>query len=302
MVDLGGLFAYEFFQRAFLAGICSALLCAALGVFIVLKRASLIGEGIAHLSFGGIAIGLVLAVYPLYTALILALVGTLVISLLNRSKIVYSETAIGLIFSAGLAIGAVLASIGGGFSVDLFSYLFGSLLTVSAQDLQLIILLTLMALVFIGIFYKELVLMTFDERSARLSGVPVVAFEVAFNVLVALAVVASIKIVGALLVSALLIIPAASAMQFSSSFKGTTLSALVLGLFIVMVGMLISFYFDLATGGAIVLFGLLVFTICVVVRRLFKLGKTEMAPDTICAHGLQEMRFDTKEGSGQNDR
>ena len=111
MVDVGGLFAYEFFQRAFLAGICSALLCSALGVFIVLKRASLIGEGIAHLSFGGIAIGLVLSFYPMYTALALALVGTLIISLLNRSKIVYSETAIGLMFSAGLAIGAVLPTI-----------------------------------------------------------------------------------------------------------------------------------------------------------------------------------------------
>lgn len=301
MVDLGGLFAYEFFQRAFLAGVCSALLCSALGVFIVLKRASLIGEGIAHLSFGGIAIGLVLAVYPLYTALILALLGTLIIALLNRSKIVYSETAIGLMFSAGLAIGAVLASIGGGFSIDLYSYLFGSLLTVTAQDLQLIILLTMIALIFLGIFYKELVLMTFDERSARLSGVPVVAFEVAFNVLVALAVVASIKIVGALLVSALLIIPAASAMQFSRSFKGTMLSALVLGLLTVMTGMLVSFYFDLATGGAIVLVGLLVFTTCVGVRKLFKLGRKEMAPDTICAHGLQEIRFETKEEAGQKE-
>jgi zinc transport system permease protein len=301
MLDIGGLFAYEFFQRAFLAGICSALLCAALGVFIVLKRASLIGEGIAHLSFGGIAIGLVLAVYPLYTALILALVGTLLISLLNRSKIVYSETAIGLMFSAGLAIGAVLASVGGGFSVDLFAYLFGSLLTVSPQDLQIIVLLTLVALIFIGVFYKELVLMTFDERSAHLSGVPVVAFEVAFNVLVALAVVASIKIVGALLVSALLITPAASAMQLSGSFKGTMLSAFVLGLFSVMAGMLVSFYFDLATGGAIVLIGLLVFGVCVAVRKLFKLGKRELAPDTICAHGMQETRFEAKEGSEESD-
>jgi len=292
MVDLGGLFAYEFFQRAFLAGVCSALLCSVLGVFIVLKRASLIGEGIAHLAFGGIAIGLVLAVYPLYTALILALIGTLIISMLSRSRIVYSETAIGLMFSAGLAIGAVLATMGGGFSVDLYSYLFGSILTVSSQDLVIIIALTAVALVFVSIFYKELVLMTFDERSARLSGVPVVVFEIAFNVLVAFAVVVSIKIVGALLVSALLIIPAASAMQFSRSFKGTTLSAIIVGLCTVMVGMLLSFYYDLATGGAIVIVGLVVFALCVGVRKLFKLGKKQMAPDTICAHGMQEVRFE----------
>jgi zinc transport system permease protein len=143
--------------------------------------------------------------------------------------------------------------------------------------------------------------MTFDERSARLSGVPVVAFEVAFNVLVALAVVASIKIVGALLVSALLITPAASAMQFSGSFKGTMLSAFVLGLFSVMVGMLVSFFFDLATGGAIVLIGLMVFGVCVAIRKLFKIGKKELAPDTICAHGMQELRLETEGGSGKRD-
>ncbi|MEM0449353.1 MAG: metal ABC transporter permease [Methanomassiliicoccales archaeon] len=291
MVDIGGLFEYTFFQRAFFAGICAAILCSALGVFIVLKRASLIGEGIAHLSFGGIALGLVLAVYPLYTALILALLGTSIIFMLGRSRIIYSETAIGLMFSAGLAMGAVLATLGSGLSVDLFSYLFGSILTVSSQDILIIAALTAISLLFIGIFYKELMLMTFDEISAKISGVPITVFEMAFNVLVALTVVASIKIVGALLVSALIITPAASAMQLSKSFKGTMISAIIIGIATVQIGLLTSFYYDLATGGAIVLIGLLVFVICVALRKILRLRRKESAPDIVCTHGFQSSRI-----------
>src|SRR5512145_1504030 len=132
------MFSYAFVQNGLVGGVAAALTCATLGVFIVLKRASLIGEGVAHLSFGGIAIGLFAGIYPLYTALVLSLLGTLAISYLQKKKLVYFETAIGIIFSFGLALGAVLASLSGGFNVDLFSYLFGDILTISNQDLILI--------------------------------------------------------------------------------------------------------------------------------------------------------------------
>ncbi len=271
--DLFWIFQYDFFVRAYLGGVCAAILCSVLGVFIVLRRSSLIGEGIAHLSFGGIALGLFLAIYPLYTALILALIGTFIIYILNSRKIVYSETAIGLMFSFGLAFGAVLASLAGGFNVDLFAYLFGSILTVSSQDLALIAVLTAVVLVFVVVFYRELVYLTFDQQGARLSGIPVLKFEFAFNVLVALTVVVSIKIVGTLLVSALLITPAASAMQFSHSFRRTLLAAIVLGLFSVVLGLLVSFAVDVASGGAIVLISMAVFAVCVIVKRVVKRSK-----------------------------
>lgn len=268
--DIFWIFQYDFFQRAFIGGVCAAVLCSVLGVFIVLRRASLIGEGISHLAFGGIALGLFLAIYPLYTAMALALIGTLVIYVLNRKKIVYSETAIGLIFSFGLAFGAVLASLAGGFSLDLFAYLFGSILTITSQDLVIIIVLTSVVLTFVLIFYKEMIHMTFDEQGARLAGIPVLTFELAFNIMVAFTVIVSIKIVGSLLVTALLIAPAASAMQFSKSFRGTMLLATELGILSVVLGMLISFGFDVPTGGIIVLISLAIFSICVILKRGLK--------------------------------
>jgi len=271
MIDLSGLadmLAQTFIQRAFIGGVCAALLCSILGVFIVLRRASLIGEGIAHLSFGGIAVGLFFAIYPLYSALILSLLGIFAISFLQRRKIVYAETAIGILFSFGLALGAVLSSLSGGFNVDLFSYLFGSILTISTGDLILILILTGIVFLFISIFFKELMHMTFDEQGARLSEVPTAWLDLAFNIIIALTVVVSIKIVGTLLVSSLLIIPAASSLQLSKSFKGTVRLSIALSMISVLVGLMLSIIFDVATGGAIVLVSLGIFVICVLGRNL----------------------------------
>ncbi len=270
------MFQYAFFQRAFIGGICAATLCSLIGVFIVLRRQALIGEGVAHLSFGGIALGLFLALYPLDTALLLSVIGIFVISYLQRRKIVYSEMAIGILISFGLAFGAVLASLHGGFGVDLFSYLFGSILTISQEDLLLIIILSAVVIGFVAIFFKELMHLTFDEQGTRLSGVPVFPFEVAFNFVLAFSVVVSIKIVGTLLISALLIIPAASAMQLSKSFRGTVLISMVIGVMTVMAGLVTSYLYDVATGGAIVLFGIGVFILCVGIRRAIRwVGTTD---------------------------
>jgi len=266
--DLTDMLAQTFIQRAFIGGVCAALLCSILGVFIVLRRASLIGEGVAHLSFGGIAVGLFFAIYPLYSALILSLLGIFAISFLQRRKIVYAETAIGILFSFGLALGAVLSSISGGFNVDLFSYLFGSILTISTADLILILLLTAIVLVFISVFFKELMHMTFDEQGARLSEVPTAWLDLVFNIIIALTVVVSIKIVGTLLVSSFLIIPAASSLQLSKSFKGTVRLSIALSMLAVLVGLMLSIVFDVATGGAIVLVSVAIFVICVLCKNL----------------------------------
>jgi zinc transport system permease protein len=262
------LFSYPFVVNGFIGGVTAAIICSILGVFIVLRRASLIGEGIAHLSFGGIAVGLLAGLYPLGVALVFALIGTVAISLLSQKKLVYYETAIGILFSFGLAIGAIAASLAGGFNVDLFSYLFGNILTISDQDLLYILLLSMAVLAFCLLFYKELVAMTFDTTGARLAGVPVASFDLVFNVMVAFTVVVSIQIVGSLLVSALLIIPAASALQLSSSFRSTVLIGLVVAVLSVVAGLLLSFFFDVATGGAIVIFGTVAFAICVAVRKI----------------------------------
>jgi zinc transport system permease protein len=282
-MDILSILQHDFLPRAFVGGACAALLCSILGVFIVLRRSSLIGEGIAHLSFGGIAVGLFFSIYPLYTALVLSLFGTLLIALLSRRQIVYSETAIGLIFSFGLALGAVLASLAGGFTVDLFAFLFGYILTITFMDLIVILVLTAVVLVFVLVFFKEMMHITFDEKGARVAGIPINWFDLAFNVLVALTVVVSIKVVGSLLISALLIIPAASAMQLSRSFKGTMLAAILLGLAAVVAGMVLSFFYDVATGGAIVLISIGIFVVCVGVKKLTGRGRQKIAAEASCA-------------------
>jgi zinc transport system permease protein len=166
-----------------------------------------------------------------------------------------------------------LASLAGGFNVDLFSYLFGSILTITSGDLVTIIILTSIVIVFVVLFYKELVHLTFDEQGARLAGIPVMKFELAFNLMVALTVIVSIKIVGSLLVSALLIIPAASAMQFSKSFRGTLLIAMDLGILAVVFGLLVSFAYDVSTGGMIVLLSLGIFVVCILLKSIGKSRK-----------------------------
>lgn len=263
------MFGYEFVRNALIGGLCAAIICSILGIFIVLRRASLIGEGVAHLSFGGIAIGIFFAIYPLYTALVLSVLGIFAISFLQRRKIVYAETAIGILFSFGLALGAVMASMGGGFSVDLFSYLFGDILTISKEDLFIILMLTAIVLAFVAFFFKELMHMTFDEQGAKLSEIPTVWLDVAFNLIVALTVVVSIKIVGTLLVSSLIIIPSASSLQLASSFKGAVRISILIGSLSVLAGLMLSIMIShIATGGIIVMFSIGIFILCALWRRL----------------------------------
>jgi zinc transport system permease protein len=171
------------------------------------------------------------------------------------------------VFSFGLALGAILSSTSGGFNVDVMSYLFGSIVTIGPQDVYFIVALTALVLIFIVLFFKELFHLTFDPEGARLSGVPVGFFEVVFNLIIALTVVVSIKVVGSLLVTSLLIIPAASSMQISSSFRWTMLIAAVIGTISVVLGLILSGLYDVATGGLIVMVSITVFLLCLFLRR-----------------------------------
>ncbi len=256
-------FQYGFMQRALAAGIMIAIICSVIGTFIVLKRLSMIGDGLAHIALGGIALGLFLGVYPVISALIFSVLSALGINSLKRARI-YGDLAIAIFFSAGLAVAAVLLSLGRGVNVDLFSYLFGSILTVDETDLKIILGLGILTLGAVFIFYKELFYITFDEISARASGIPVERLNTLLTVLIAVTVVVSLKIVGILLVSSLLVVPVATALQISRSFRGTMLSSMIFAIFSVVLGLIISFYFNLAPGGAIVLTSITVLLIIMI--------------------------------------
>jgi zinc transport system permease protein len=266
--DIPSLFGYQFMQYAVFGGTLAAATCAAIGLFMLLRREALIGEGIAHVSFGGIALGLFIGVYPVYTAIILSVAATLFITWLRRKGIANSDAAIGIIVAFGLSLGLVLLSLSGGFNVDLFTYLFGSILTIDTQDLFTSVALAVGVLVFIAALHKEVLSITFDEKAARVSGIPVEKINFALNVLVALTVALSIKIIGILLVTAVLILPGVAAMQLRLSFRGTMAFALVASAVSVSAGVTISAVVNVATSAVIIFVAMAIAGITTVYSRL----------------------------------
>ncbi len=268
ITDLPGLLGYTFFQRALIGGSIAAVACAAVGVFILLRKEAMIGHGIAHVSFGGVAIGEYMVVakvffgdrdtFPLYTALVVSVLAMLAITYLRRRGIAESDAAIALITALGFAVGLIVISMAGGFNVDLLSYLFGDVLTISGQDLLVAAVLGGAVLAFFAVFYKEMLSITFDEQSARLSGLPVRALGVVFDVLVAFTIVLSIKIIGIILVAALLAIPGITAFQFKLSFRWTMVAAIVASVVSVLLGIVLSAVYNVATSGLIVVVAVVV--------------------------------------------
>ena len=257
---------YGFMQRAFIAGMLIAILCAVIGLYLVLRRMALLGDGLAHISFGGIAAGMFFGFNPIISALVFSVLGAFGIQKLKRMK-VYSDSAIAIFFSFGLALGVILVSLSRGFNADLFSYLFGSILTVSETDIILILLLGTGVLSVILLLYKELFYITFDESSAKASGLPVEKLDTLLVVLTSIVVVISMQIVGILLVSSLIVIPASTALLLFNGFKKTMFGAIIISVTTVIAGLISAYYFNLAAGGAIVMVLVAVFSTVLFFKR-----------------------------------
>jgi len=246
------LFGYQFFQNAIFGGLIAGFACAWIGLFLVLRKEAMIVDGVAHTAFGGVALGLLMGVDPLITALGISAISVFGISHMKRRGLADSDSAIALMLAVGFSTGLIIVSISGGFSVDLFSYLFGSILTISRSDLLLILMLGIIIIAFLTVFQKELLAITFDERSARMMGVPVNAISTIFNLIVAITITLSIKIIGIILVVALIVIPALTALQFKVSFAKTAALTILIGLASVLAGIIISIFYNVATSGVIV--------------------------------------------------
>ncbi|NCB20952.1 MAG: metal ABC transporter permease [Clostridia bacterium] len=259
-------FQYSFLVKALIAGSLLAIITGLLGVFLVLRKLSLIGDGLSHVSFGAVALGLLLGVYPYYISLPLTVLASfLVFRLMSKAKI-YGDTAIGIISAAGVSLGVIIASLAGGFNVDLFSYLFGSLLAVSMMEIYFLLILTTVTIYFIVYNYRALFALSFDESSAKTMGLKTDKLNRLILILLALTVAAAVKAVGVMLVSALLILPAASALQRTLSFKKTLLRSVFFALLSVIFGLLASIGFNLPTGASIVVAGLFIFIINYLLR------------------------------------
>ena len=257
---LANIFQYSFIVRGLEAGIIVAIIAPLIGIFLVLKRYSLIADTLSHVSLAGIAIGLLLGINPVLTALAAAVVASLGIERLRTSKKVYGESALALFFSGSLALAVVILSLAHGFNANLFGYLFGSIVTVTDSDVWTILTLALLVILTLGIFYKALVYVTFDEEAAKVSGVPVRLVNTVLIILAALTVALAIPIVGVLLIAALIVIPVVTALQLKKSFLVSIVYAEIFSILSVVAGILVSFYGNLATGGTIVLIMLAIFT------------------------------------------
>jgi zinc transport system permease protein len=270
------IFKYQFMQNAIAAGIIIGLISPTIGVFLVVRRLSLMADALSHITLSGLAAGLLLSkkftifqgVSPVYIGMIFSIVGALMIEQLRKAYRFYQELAIPIILSTGIGLGVVLISIANGFNVDLFSYLFGSVVAVNRSDLWVIMIIGFIVLASIYLFYKELFALSFDEEYARISGVKRKMVNLLFTVLVALTIAISMRIVGILLVSALITLPVAAAIQLSHSFKQTLLLSILFAETAVLGGLTTAFYFDWASGGTIVLFAVFLLLCVLFVKKV----------------------------------
>jgi zinc transport system permease protein len=257
-----------FIQRALIAGIAVAIICSAVGLFLVLRRHSLFGDALSHMAFGGIAVGLFTNIYPIWTAIIVSVLAALGMTKLSQSTKVPPDAAVAVLLSSGLALGIVLVSISGGFSVDLFSFLFGSILLVSTEEVYMILGLSAGIMTILLLLYRKFMYIAFDEEQAKVSGLQVSRLNYLFIVLASITVIASIRLVGILLISSLIVIPNITAMLFGKSFKKTALISGIIGVFSVVAGVLISYEANIATGGTIVLVLVMTFLAALAAKKL----------------------------------
>lgn len=255
------IFQYSFMVRGFEAGVIIALIAPLIGIFLVLRRYSLIADTLAHVSLAGIAIGLILKINPFISAIVAAVLSSIVIEKLRNSKRVLGESALAIFLSGSLATAVILLSLARGFGTNLFNYLFGSITTVRQSEVYIIAVLGIIILAAVAAFYKELVYITVDEEAAKVSGLPVKFINLLLIVLAALTVSLSIPIIGILLIGALIVIPVVSALQLKLSFTKTIFLSEIFSVFSVISGIIASFYLNLATGGTIVIISLLIFSL-----------------------------------------
>lgn len=258
---------YEFVRRAFIAGIFIALVCSILGVLLVLRRLSLIGDGLAHVTFGSVAIGLLLRQQPSFVAIPIVMASSLGILKLVQKARLYGDAAIGIVSSLGVAGGVLVASLSGGFNVDLFSFLFGNILAISRGEVVTSMVLSIIVLSVVVLFYNEYFSTTFDEEFARISGINVRKINSLLVLLTGITVVLTMKVVGIMLTSALLILPAVTALQIAKSFKNAMILSSFAGVLSVIAGIYISFILNLPTGATIVIVNFLLFITAFLSRR-----------------------------------
>ena len=276
------MFEMEFMQRAWLAGLIMAVICPLIGSFLVLRRQSLIGDGLGHIAFAGVAGGALFGYSPVLSAAVATILGALAIEKVRVKLSDAADMVLAIFFYSGMGLAVIFTSMNkeGGFNLG--SILFGSLMTVSSRDLIIVAILGLCTVLFVLLYYRPLQYLTFDETSAKVAGLPVDKLNMLLAVLTALTVALSMRIVGLLLVSAMMVIPVACALQTAKSFAQTILQSMAYGIIAVALGLTTSYYANLAPGGTIVLTCTALFMVSTLLGKKKTCNKPAPTPCTHC--------------------
>lgn len=261
-VGMSDLLSLSFMQNALAAAVMVSILCAVISFFVVLKRLSFIGAGISHSAFGGVSLGVLLKVNPTLAAVAFAVAAALAIGQISRKSEIHEDTAIGILFAAAMALGILLLSLSKSYTADLFGFLFGNILAVTRLDILIIAILSACVLVLVKLFFKELLFLSFDEEMAQVSGLPVAFLHLLLLGLMAVTIVVSIKIVGIILVSALLVIPGATGYRLTFNYRRMLLISVSVAVASSLMGLGASYYLDIPSGATIVLTATVIFLIC----------------------------------------
>lgn len=261
---------YDFMRRALIIGIIVSLNCSTIGLFLVLRRFSMVGDTISHVALAGVAIGMVTGIYPIYSAIVVSIITSLGIEKLRRAYKEYSELALSIVLAGGIGIASILISLDQANTNGIMSYLFGSIALVTTKDLIMTSVLGTVILVLVMFSYRALFYITFDEESAKYAGIKVNKYNIFFSILIALTITLSMRIVGILLVSSLMVLPVATSLQLAKSFKQALIYSNIFGIFAVISGLIVSFYLDLAPGGSIVIISLITLIVVISFKKIKK--------------------------------
>lgn len=280
MID--ALLNFDFIRYSLISGLLIGFIAPLIGAFIVVRRLSLIADALSHVTLGGISFGMFLltiipvfsVINPMWFGILFAVIGALLIEKLRTSFSNYQEIAIPIIMSAGIALSAIFISLADGFNQEIVGLLFGSISAVNISDLTTIIIITIIVPIFIVLFYKELFILSFDEEYSKVIGIPK-WIQFLFIVIVAMVISASMRVVGILLVSALITLPIAISMRITKGFKQLIALSVILGELSVILGLIIAFYMNISPGGVIVVLLVLMLILTMIIQKLkikFKKG------------------------------
>lgn len=259
--------SYNFIQRALVGGILISVTCSFLGVFLVLRNYSLIGDGLAHINFATIAIALLLGFSPLMFSIPLTIGASFIIYKLNSSKKLEGDTAIALVSSFAVALGVIISSLAGGFNVDLFSYLFGSILLITRAELYISAIVCVTLIGTMLLYYNDLLSVTYDEEFSKVMGINTKFLNNLILIITAIAISIGIRLVGTMLISSLIVFPSATSMHIARSFKGMIIYSFIISVVSIVTGILVSYVLDVPSGATIVIVNSLLFAGSFLLKR-----------------------------------